>query len=197
MRHVRLVLCRHTQTQHNLEGRISGAREHAVLNDTGLEQARILTAQLKFMCPRPVAIISSDLVRTAQVAAIISPSLGDLPVQADKRLREVDVGTIGGMLKKDAAAAFPEPHHRTFAPDYDFRDIGGESRDEVIERQIAAFRDTLVEHGWPTCSHPLSVIVVGHGTALRTMLGHLGTGLTLHAQGEYQVILVTDATLAL
>lgn len=187
---VSLILVRHTQTNHNREGRYSGAREDVVLNSTGITQAKKLA---KTIAARGLirAIFSSDLRRTRQVATIIAKAcgLGRELVTFDKRLREVDIGKAGGLLKADVYAQFPEPHFRTSDPNYDFSSIGGERRWQVVERQLACFREIDEKFGRPDGRESDTIVVVGHGTALRTIIEELGIDPpVLHEQGKYQTI---------
>lgn len=184
-RHVRLLLCRHTQTDLNAQGRYSGAREDTPLNAVGELQADHLAETIARL---PItAIWSSDLLRTRQVASRVALQTG-LTVTHDASLREVDIGDIGTMAKEEALVQFPDAHFRTSSPCYDYRTIGGESREQVIERQLACFNDILAQHGALDHANAPIVVVVGHGTALRTMLEHLHTGLKLHEQGDHQII---------
>lgn len=183
---IRLVFVRHTQTDMNAQRRYSGAREKALLNEIGKAQADKLALQLSHM--QITAIYASDLRRTRQVASRISDA-GGFDVTYDARLREVDVGSMGGLTKDEALVRFPEDHFRTSSPCYDFMSIGGESREQVIARQIACFNDILARYGRAFELGSPNIVIVGHGTSLRTMLQHLRIEPpNLHDQGGYQFV---------
>lgn len=189
-RFVRFLLCRHTQTDLNAQKRYSGAREDVPLNAVGEAQAEALAEKVALL--PIVAIHASDLLRTRQVATRIA-TYNHLAVLHDARLREVDIGAIGTLQKTEAQERFPEEWHRTSGPDYDFRDIGGESRSQVVERHVACFQEMLGRYGGTAPEDAPLVVVVGHGTALRTMLEHLGApDAKLHEQGDYQIVLYSD-----
>lgn len=92
----RLWLVRHGQSEWNLAHRIQGQSYLAgSLTPAGREQAAHAAAQLSDQAPAAVAIVSSDLARTAETAAIIAGRLG-LPLEFDPGLREQDLGTLEG-----------------------------------------------------------------------------------------------------
>jgi len=187
-RTVYLVLVRHTQTDHNAEHRYSGAREDVPLNETGLEQARGLANTLGLLRLSFEPVWCSDLIRTQQVGRIIA-GLVDRRLVLDPRLREVDIGQMGGLIKNEALARFPEPHFRTSSSDFDFTSIGGESRTQVVARLQACFDQILETYGAPDDENAVFVIVISHGTALRIMLEELGINPpVLHEQGGFQTI---------
>lgn len=187
--YVRLLFCRHTQTDLNVQKRYSGAREDVPLNAKGEEQADRLAETISVL--RIAGVYSSDLLRARQVAEKVATKTG-CSVQFDSRLREVDIGAIGTRLKEDVRVQYPEPRYRTSGPDYDFSDIGGESRQQVIERQLTCFREILERHGGDRAAAS-TVVIVGHGTALRTMLEHFAAeSATLHAQGKFQSVLFSS-----
>jgi glucosyl-3-phosphoglycerate phosphatase len=188
-KYVVLALCRHTQTDHNAQRIYSGAREDVPLNAVGRAQADVLTKRLKYL--RIKAIYSSDLLRARQVADRIAAEYRLTPVY-DARLREVDIGPLGTLTKEEARVRFPDERYRTSSLSYDFSDIGGEMRSQVIARQELVFREILEAHGSSISGQDPTVAVVGHGTALRTILEHIycasQNSFPLHEQGECQVI---------
>ncbi len=185
-KYVRLVFVRHTQTDLNAQRRYSGAKEKAFLDEVGKAQADALASQFAQM---PIAAIyASDLYRTRQVASRIAKAC-KLDVYYDWRLREVDIGSMGGLTKAEAMSKFSLDHFRTNSLVYDFTTIGGESRDYVIKRQLGCFQDILELHARETHEEGRIVVVVGHGTSLRTMLQHLGIEPPkLHKQGDFQFV---------
>lgn len=182
---VRFILCRHTQTDDNVAQRLCGARQNPALNGTGVLQADALAGQLAAF---PVeAIYASDLTRAMQLATRIATPHG-LEVILDKRLRETDIGELSGLRKEEAHTRFPEPYLRTAHPNYDFRSVGGESRKQVIDRELECLNELCAKHGMGRGMPTPHIVVVGHGTALRDIRMHLGQGSDLHEQGQYQLL---------
>lgn len=184
---IRLVICRHTQTDDNAQHIYSGQND-VLLNEVGLEQARQLAQKIVSLFPVR-QILCSDLLRSWAVAHEIARACEELPpIACSKDLREVHVGRMTGLTKADALVQFPERQHRSSNAHYDYQDIGGESSDDVAFRMMhvidsEAFRLQQQSHfEYPT------VVLVGHGTALRTVfVDRLRVFRKLHAQGDFQV----------
>jgi broad specificity phosphatase PhoE len=136
-----ILLARHGETDWNRAGRYQGHADEP-LNDTGRGQARELAVRLR---SEPItAVYSSDLRRASETAAIVGEALG-LPVELDRRLREIDVGTWQGRT-----------HVENDGSPWD-----GETHDDHRARVVAALLDIARDHpGEP-------VLVVAHGGTLR------------------------------
>jgi broad specificity phosphatase PhoE len=94
-----LLLVRHGETDHNVDGTISTAMPGAPLNERGFAQARLLADRL---ARSPVeAVYASPLVRARQTAAVLARRLG-APLHELPQLAEVSVGELEG--RRDAAA---------------------------------------------------------------------------------------------
>jgi broad specificity phosphatase PhoE len=88
-----LVLLRHGQSTWNQLHLIQGQNDEAVLNQKGQEQARLAAAALADH--HFDAIISSDLARTLETAAIVGEQLG-LDIELATALRERSYGVLEG-----------------------------------------------------------------------------------------------------
>src|SRR5215831_10645180 len=103
-----ILLARHGETDWNTERRWQG-HDDQPLNEAGRQQARELGASL---AGRPIAAVyASDLSRAHETATIVAGELG-LPVVADERLREVDVGDWSGRRMLDIETEDPAGHER-------------------------------------------------------------------------------------
>lgn len=183
-----IIFARHCQTAWNAEGRIQGHAD-IPLNDLGRRQAKELSQRLAAV--KISKVYSSDLSRAIETAQHVQNSpLGF--VILDRRLRECHFGELNGMTKDEANARYgPSFWHelktkRGFTDDYDFADLGGENRGQVLGRQIA-FLDELVKEfndrnddGFP--------VLIGHGRSLATLLHHLGHPTIILEQGHYQTV---------
>src|SRR4051794_9634256 len=83
----RLVLIRHGQSTYNAQGRLQGQADPP-LSDAGREEAE----RLKPCLPRFERVITSDLVRASETAAL----LGYPDAVRDARWREIDLGEWAG-----------------------------------------------------------------------------------------------------
>jgi len=177
---IKLVLIRHTQTQDN-ESRIYSGQRNVPLNLKGVSQALRLAQNL---ADKPLAAIyASDLRRASLVTDIIQIGHPSIQIYPDARLRELNLGQMTGITKEEALVRFPERFFRTSSDEYDFRPIGGESRTEVVERHFSLFREIRKRH-----QEDDLVAIVGHGTALRTILRAFRFEGPLHEQGDYTQI---------
>lgn len=154
---------RHGQSQWNVAELTQGQTPHPPLTDLGLEQAHraaaLISADLARLGQRAQQVISSDLLRAEQTAGVIAEHL-DLPVRLDQRLREQHLGWLEGRPYQETWAA---------AAEFDWDDpeapiAGGESLLDVSRRMAELVADL---------DSDLVSIVVSHGDAIRSVLGHL------------------------
>jgi probable phosphoglycerate mutase len=158
-----LILLRHGETAWNLTGRWQGQAADTPLTDLGRQQARIVAHRLRAY---PVsAIYSSDLLRAFETAQIVGQAL-DLPPVAEPGLRESDIGAWTGLTWDEITARFPDEVAAMFAGQ-DVRRGGGESYGELQARVAAALDRIIASHAGQT------VLLVGHGAALRTVIAHV------------------------
>src|SRR5262245_6878773 len=80
----------------------------------------------------PTAIVASDLHRAAETAQIVGELCGG-PVELDRRLREVDVGSWAGRSYEEVSTLFPE-EWAAWQQGLDVRRGGGETYDELATR---------------------------------------------------------------
>jgi probable phosphoglycerate mutase len=158
---VDLVVWRHGRTEWNDTGRFQGHVD-VPLDSVGHAQAAAAAPALALL--RPVGIVSSDLARAAETAAYLG-SLCDLPVLADARLRELDVGDWGGLSRSEVIERYPATYAAWLAGE-DVRREGGETMSELADRAVAAVTDALA--GLDTTSGPL--VAVSHGGTSRALV---------------------------
>lgn len=98
----RVLLVRHGQSEWNADGRWQGQADPA-LTDLGRHQALHASRSLGVVD----AIVSSDLQRAAETAAIIAGELGVGPVLGDPDLRERHAGAWEGLTRPEIERAWP------------------------------------------------------------------------------------------
>jgi probable phosphoglycerate mutase len=196
VKHVNLVLCRHTEIDLNFEKRYSGQLDPP-LNGIGVTQAKQLAHSLLEVPLK--GIYCSDLHRTYQVMVAILSARRNMqrvvrfdsrefgPIVLDSRLRELDVGEMAGMTKADALAKFPGDRYDTKGKSFDFTSIGGETRLALEQRQLDCFQEIARAHGSDSAEDAPHIGVVGHGTALRVFLETREDARKLE-QGSYLIV---------
>jgi probable phosphoglycerate mutase len=126
----RFVLIRHGESMWNAAGRWQGQGDPP-LSPRGREQAARLAAQLA--AEGIDVIVTSDLSRAQETAAILADTLG-LRSVPESRLRELDIGAWTGLCRREIEAGDRAAllHFESGAPTS--RAGGGESRQEVAAR---------------------------------------------------------------
>ena len=177
-----IIVTRHLTTSWNREGRVQGHTD-IELDEGGREEAKALAQNLRGLgiC----RIVSSDLLRAAETAEIISKVLGVVFVTKDKRLRECALGSIEGLTREEAKEKHGDGALADWDDDecqsYDFSPYGGESKAQVLERHLAILKDL------PECAPGEKILLVGHGRSLNTLLASFGYPPNLN-RTEYRVI---------
>jgi probable phosphoglycerate mutase len=98
----RVLLVRHGQSEWNAEGRWQGQADPP-LTDLGRAQAHHAARALGTVD----AIVSSDLQRAAETAAILAGELGVGPLVIDPDLRERDAGEWSGLTRAEIDRDWP------------------------------------------------------------------------------------------
>ncbi|MDP3735386.1 MAG: histidine phosphatase family protein [bacterium] len=182
---MKFLLIRHCETDWNREKRLQGHTD-IPLSDYGREQALCLAGDL--MKQGDIArIISSDLERATETARIIAQHFAaEMPrglfATEDQRLRECSFGQLEGKTWEEIEREFlvrktGRAYIYTGDDDpYDFTQFGGERRDDVIRRHVGLLDDVVRR---TKSVDRECVLLVGHSTALNTLLSHfdLPTGL--------------------
>jgi len=170
------ILARHGETDWNVAGRIQGHRGVG-LNSNGWSQAELLAQQLRDRFQRVDAIISSDLLRAQQTAMVISQAF-QIEARSDKSLRECSFGVLEGLtvplvLERHGSHLSKYFGEQSYANDYDFRPYSGECREDVIVRQYTVLRKLYAHQPAKT------IVIIGHGRSLNSLLGAYWTDLPL------------------
>ncbi len=107
--HMRLIITRHGETEENRKGILQGSRIHGTLSDLGKEQAKKLAKRLA--TEHIDVIYTSDLDRARHTTEEIASHHPEAKLIATKGLREVDVGSLTGMLLNDVDWKNPPADH--------------------------------------------------------------------------------------
>ena len=160
---LQVFLVRHGETQWNAERRLQGQSD-SPLTALGEQQARQVGERLKSY--GITHIISSDLGRTQQTAAIIAGCIG-CSVQTDPRLRELNMGVLETRILSGLTTEEEGWRQSLVDGTCEGRIPQGESMSEVASRMRQAL-DACRE--LPAGSRPL---LVSHGMALGTLINTL------------------------
>ncbi len=155
-----LYITRHGETADNAR-RIFQGQTGKGLNRLGRAQAGRLGLRAKEL--GITAIVASDLERAAETARIVAEACG-APVELDRGLREVDVGTWSGKSYEDVRRAHPD-EWEAWEAGLDVRRGGGETYAELAERVDAAIQGIVTRHGAEPARR---VLIVSHGGAIRS-----------------------------
>ncbi|HVE18298.1 MAG TPA: histidine phosphatase family protein, partial [Ilumatobacteraceae bacterium] len=147
-----LLVVRHGQSEWNAIGRWQGHADPA-LSELGRRQAAVAAASIGAID----GIISSDLLRAAETAAIIAQQLGVGTVMTDERLRERDVGEWTGLTRIEINRRWPGWIDDLRRPD------GFEDVDSVLLRVVEAF--AAIREARPGGS----LLVITHGGVIREL----------------------------
>ena len=147
-----LLVVRHGQSEWNAIGRWQGHAD-PVLSELGRRQAYVASAAIGAVD----GIVSSDLLRAVETAAIIAQQLGVGPVVVDERLRERHVGEWTGLTKAQIDKGWPGWLDDGRRPD------GFEDSEIVMERVHEALLAMREESPGGT------LLVVAHGGVIRSL----------------------------
>lgn len=158
----RLVLWRHGETDYNAVGRMQGHLDSA-LTEIGWNQARFAVPALARFAPE--LVISSDLRRAADTAAVFTEAIG-APLRVDKRLRETHLGAWQGLTGAEVDQQWPGERER-WRQDPEWAPPGGESRTDVAARAHEVVVDAL-EH-----EHAYTLLFAAHGGLIVALTARL------------------------
>lgn len=154
---MKVYLCRHGQTEWNLQGRLQGDLD-SPLTYLGRQQAIRAVPQLQQLMPKK--IICSDLGRSIDTAHIINRKLA-LPLTMTHLLRERCFGQLQGVSPEYHSQLWAQYHRRHQQNSLNI--VGAESA-LAIRYRVEQFVSLLLQQ-----PHE-SVLVVGHGEWIRSFL---------------------------
>jgi probable phosphoglycerate mutase len=160
---MRLILIRHGQTPHNVDGALDTARPGAGLTPLGHAQAQALPAALRD--EKITAIYASVLTRAQLTAAPLAAARG-LTVQVREGVEEIVAGDLELRSDKTSITTYLETIRHWIHGDLDHTMPGGESGRGFVTRYDTAMADIAAAHAADD-----TVAVISHGAAIRTWAG--------------------------
>jgi glucosyl-3-phosphoglycerate phosphatase len=166
----RVLVLRHGRTSWNAERRFQGQADPE-LDEVGRAQGYEVAALLAAL--HPTAIVTSDLLRAAQTAAPLGELTG-VEVAVDARLRERSLGHWEGLTRDEVQQRYPQ-EFTDWICGRDVSGRGGETREQVADRAMAAFADL------PDVE--VAVIVTHSATAMALCARLIGLSQRVHTIG--------------
>ncbi len=159
-----ISLIRHGETTWNRAGRWQGHADPD-LTEEGHAQSDALAAALALEHARTPwhRLFSSDLLRARRTAECLADRLG-LPLEVDRRLRELDVGRWAGQTRVEIEAREAELLAAFERGEPGVRPGGGESRIEIRERSHAFLCEVAVQRAGER------ILVVTHLGVIRALV---------------------------
>ena len=150
----RLLLVRHGESQAQVDRVVGGPVGCTGLSDLGRRQARALARRWQRHGPAADRLLASTLPRAVETAEILSPALGELKVEQDGELCELEPGECDGLSWDDYQDRWGiDMRADPYAP----LSPGGESVADFLLRVGRALHRIAVDHAGST------VVVACHG----------------------------------
>ncbi|GAA6735053.1 histidine phosphatase family protein [Thermus oshimai] len=190
-----LWLIRHGETDWNVQKRFQGHLD-VPLSPRGIGQAFRLAERLARSRLSFDGLYASDLRRARETAEPLAQVL-NLPLTTSPLLREIHVGALAGLTRKEAEAQFPGFFREASADPWGTRRPGGESMAELAERFLTFVEDLppgrhlLVTHGGVIRAALKLALDLPGETWRRFHIQNTSITRLLHPEGE--VITVGDA----
>ncbi|XP_007247770.3 6-phosphofructo-2-kinase/fructose-2,6-bisphosphatase 2 isoform X3 [Astyanax mexicanus] len=150
-----IYLCRHGESDHNLQGRIGGDSE---LSPRGKQFAAALREFIEEHGLSDLKVWTSQLRRTIQTAEALG-----VPYEQWKILNEIDAGVCEEMTYDMIQSTFPEEFALRDQDKYHYRYPGGESYQDLVQRLEPVIME-LERQG--------NVLVVCHQAVMRCLLAY-------------------------
>lgn len=160
---MKIIVCRHGETNLNVEGKIKGQTEglQTTFTEEGKYQIQKMTAFMKNnFCE---AIFSSDMGRARNTVALVVEKLS-LPFYLSTDFRSLNVGIMQGLSKEEFESS--DIPKRAFS-DYDFAFPEGESVNQLIHRFLDGLNYIRDNYKYET------VALISHGAAISNIVAYL------------------------
>ncbi|MDX2273745.1 MAG: histidine phosphatase family protein [Cyanobacteriota bacterium] len=173
---LRVVIVRHGESTFNIEKRIQGRSDQAVLTNHGQTQAQAVAQAL---APLPIHLaFSSPLQRAQRTAQIILAERDGIPFVSTDLLREIDLTAWEGLTFAEVKQKFPEDHQRwryhphllSLHQRYPVVDLWQQAQDfwTYLGQEMEKISPNGDEESDPS---PMTILVVGHSGINRALIG--------------------------
>ena len=159
-----IYVIRHVQAEGNLYRMCQGHWDGDV-TPVGVEQRDALAERFKDI--HVDAIYSSDLYRARFTATAIT-KYHPLPINTDRRFREIDLGPWETMYFGNLRREYEEDFRKFIFDQPHFELDGAETYAQVEDRAYAALLETVQKHPDQT------LVITAHGITIRCMLSRVG-----------------------
>lgn len=162
-----LVLCRHGQSEWNLQNLFTGWKDPG-LTEQGVAEARAGGKRLAAMGLTFDIAFTSALSRAQTTCDLLLEETGltGLPIIRDWHLNERDYGDLTGLNKAEAAKKWGDEQVHVWRRSFDVPPPGGESLKMTAERVLPYYR----QHIAPRVAKGQAVLVAAHGNSLRALV---------------------------
>lgn len=186
-----LILVRHATTEASASGRNLGQRSDMPLSPDGVRLAErlgeTLEPELAALDCGELRLASSPARRCRQTLTGLARGIGagDLPVEVEPGLLEIDYGAWEGLTADESAARDPELRARWEADPHATATPGGESGADVARRAFAVLEPI---EAWLAAGRSRCALVVAHNHVIRLRLAAL-VGIRL---ADYRRVITAD-----
>ena len=138
-----VILVRHGETDYNRQRRFQGLKDMP-LNETGINQARLLAERLKDV---QIDVFISSPMRRAVATTKAVAELHNMPIAyTDERLVELNYGDWAGEYKADIAEQYPKLHYVWKNKPHKMKFPNGETLKQVQARYRAALDEAVAKY---------------------------------------------------
>lgn len=185
-----ILIARHAESEWNARGILQG-HDGPGLNERGKGQAKALGSEIAKRFPKVQHVICSDLDRASETAQCICDALSIASPKLEERLREANIGFWSGKTLQEVAKSDPKGL-RSWLVGTDIRRGGGETKEEMLYRALAAIGDGVASHPEEGADAP--IVFVTHGGPIRLTVAAL-LGLFPNNYRPVETVLHTSITL--
>ncbi|XP_074214255.1 6-phosphofructo-2-kinase/fructose-2,6-bisphosphatase 3 isoform X2 [Camelus bactrianus] len=150
-----IYLCRHGESEHNLQGRIGG---DSGLSSRGRKFANALSTFVEEQNLKDLRVWTSQLKSTIQTAEALQ-----LPYEQWKALNEIDAGVCEEMTYEEIRDTYPEEYALREQDKYYYRYPTGESYQDLVQRLEPVIMELERQE---------NVLVICHQAVLRCLLAY-------------------------
>ncbi len=159
---MKLYITRHGETEWNTEKRMQGFK-NSNLTEKGVSNAKKLGEALKHI--NFSKVYSSPLGRTIDTSKHI---IGDRDIEiiTVDYLKEMNLGTWGGMLSDDLVVKYPKEYDNFWNNPHEYTPIDGENFYEVMERASKGLEEIINNEDG-------DILIVTHTVVIKCLLAKL------------------------